>query len=193
MAPGTSCSNCGRDNAPGTKFCAHCGEALTETCPRCGHANQPENRFCTECGGGLAASAPAVEPLYTSPRSYTPRELADKILAGRKELEGERKQVTAVFADVVGFTGMSERLDPEDAHALMRRSFDVMLEAVHRFEGTVTQFLGDGMLALFGAPIAHEDHADRAVRSALAIQTELVPPSASWRTVGASTSASESA
>ena len=116
-----------------------------------------------------AATAPAA-PL---PQSYTPRHLAEKILRSRPSLEGERKQVTALFADVVDSTPLAERLGPEETHALIRRCFDLMLEAVHRYEGTVSQFTGDGILALFGAPIAHEDHAQRAVRAALAIQQAL--------------------
>jgi class 3 adenylate cyclase/tetratricopeptide (TPR) repeat protein len=173
MTGGVVCSVCGHANSAGARFCSNCGARLGIECPRCGHHNDASGSFCTECGGPLSSSPGA--PQYTSPQSYTPQALADKILAGRKQLEGERKLVTAVFADVVGFTTMSERLDPEDAHALMRRCFDVMLDAVHRYEGTVTQFLGDGMLALFGAPIAHEDHAYRATRAGLGIQEGLVP------------------
>src|SRR5207244_5011528 len=88
-------------------------------------------------------------------------------------IEGERKRVTVMFADVSGFTAMSERLDPEDVHAIMDRAFEVILEAVHRYEGTINQFLGDGVMALFGAPIAHEDHPHRALSAALAIQNDL--------------------
>ncbi len=110
-----------------------------------------------------------------APVAYTPKYLAEKILRHRDAFEGERKQVTVLFADVSGFTAMSERLDPEEVHAIMDRAFDVMLDAVHVYEGTVNQFLGDGVMALFGAPIAHEDHAHRALRAALAIQDGLVP------------------
>ncbi|HEY6220699.1 MAG TPA: adenylate/guanylate cyclase domain-containing protein, partial [Gemmatimonadaceae bacterium] len=106
---------------------------------------------------------------FASPESYTPRHLAQKILTSRSALEGERKQVSVLFVDVSGFTSLSERLDPEDVHRLMRRAFDLMIAEVHRYEGTVNQFLGDGIMALFGAPIAHEDHARRAVHSALGI------------------------
>src|SRR5262249_14751286 len=105
--------------------------------------------------------------------AYTPAHLADKILASRGALEGERKQVTVLFVDVSGFTSLAARLDPEDVHTLMTRAFEIMLAEVHRYEGTVNQFLGDGIMALFGAPIAHEDHARRAVHAALAIQAAL--------------------
>jgi class 3 adenylate cyclase/tetratricopeptide (TPR) repeat protein len=108
-----------------------------------------------------------------SPATYTPKHLADRILTSKAALEGERKQVTVLFVDVSGFTALSARLDPEDVHALMTRAFELMLAEVHRYEGTVNQFLGDGIMALFGAPIAHEDHAQRAVRAALGIQRTL--------------------
>jgi class 3 adenylate cyclase len=114
-----------------------------------------------------------LEARFASPQQYTPRPLAEKILSDRSTLEGERKQVTVLFADVAGFTAMVERLDPEECYTLMQRCFDLMLEEVHRYEGTVTQFLGDGILGLFGAPIAHEDHAQRAVHAALGIQHAL--------------------
>ncbi|MBA2461052.1 MAG: AAA family ATPase [Actinobacteria bacterium] len=149
----------------GAKFCARCGSALAAACPRCAHLNTPEAGFCVECGGPLAALA--------RPETYTPEPLAEKIRSGRRELEGERKVITVLFADVAGFTSLAESLDPEETHEIMRRCFDLMLQEVHRYEGTVSQFLGDGMLALFGAPIAHEDHAYRAVRAALAVQTAL--------------------
>lgn len=147
--------------------------AGTVSCGVCGHENPSGAKFCAECGNSLIG--PVADERFASPERYTPRELADKILAARHDLEGERKLITALFADVVGFTALSERLDPEDAHALMRSAFELMLGAVHRYEGTVTKFLGDGMLALFGAPIAHEDHAYRAVRAGLALQQELAP------------------
>ncbi len=108
-----------------------------------------------------------------SPRAYTPKHLAEKILTSASALQGERKQVTVLFVDVSGFTSLSERLDPEDVHGLMSRAFELMLAEVHRNEGTVNQFLGDGIMALFGAPIAHEDHARRAVRAALGIERAL--------------------
>ncbi|HKO22176.1 MAG TPA: adenylate/guanylate cyclase domain-containing protein, partial [Candidatus Eisenbacteria bacterium] len=125
---------------------------------------------------------------FASPRSYTPKHLADKILTTASALEGERKQVTVLFVDVSGFTSLSERLDPEDVHGLMKRAFELMLAEVHANEGTVNQFLGDGIMALFGAPIAHEDHARRAVRAALGItralaayQDDLAPRGISFR------------
>ena len=117
-------------------------------------------------------SVPAETPGRT-PLTYTPPYLVEKILTSRSALEGERKQVTVLFVDVSGFTSLSERLDPEDVHSLMNRAFELMLAEVHRYEGTVNQFLGDGIMALFGAPIAHEDHAQRAVHAALGIRQAL--------------------
>jgi len=112
---------------------------------------------------------------FASPEAYTPRHLAEKILTSKGAIEGERKIVTVMFSDVSGFTAISEKLDPEDVHAIMDRVFEVVLNAVHHYEGTVNQFLGDGVMALFGAPIAHEDHAQRALSAALAIQDGLKP------------------
>src|SRR5262249_48466483 len=107
------------------------------------------------------------------PRANTPQHLVEKILTSRTALEGERKQVTVLFADVSGFTAISEKLDPEEVHQLMTRAFELMLGEVHRYEGTINQFLGDGVMALFGAPIAHEDHTQRAVHAALGMQRVL--------------------
>jgi class 3 adenylate cyclase/tetratricopeptide (TPR) repeat protein len=112
---------------------------------------------------------------FASPDAYTPKHLAEKILTSKGAIEGERKIVTVMFSDVSGFTAISEKLDPEDVHAIMDRVFEVILNAVHYYEGTVNQFLGDGVMALFGAPIAHEDHAQRALSAALAIQDGLKP------------------
>ena len=171
-----TCPGCARDNPPAARFCGACGTPLEARCPACQSTNPPENRFCHQCGGALGgdAAAAATPPAsFSSPRSYTPRHLAEKILTGASALRGERKQVTVLFVDVSGFTSLSERLDPEDVHALMNRAFERMLVEVHANEGTVNQFLGDGIMALFGAPIAHEDHARRAVRAALGIERAL--------------------
>ncbi len=166
------CAACRFENREGVRYCEDCGGALEQRCPSCGEAVPAGRKFCGACGQRLDA-APGTRLDASSPDSYTPRHLAEKILQSRAALEGERKQVTVLFADVAGSTSLSERLDPEDVQTLMRRCFDLMLEQVHRYEGTVAQFTGDGILALFGAPIAHEDHAQRAVRAALGIQHAL--------------------
>jgi class 3 adenylate cyclase/tetratricopeptide (TPR) repeat protein len=184
------CPGCARDNPPAARFCGGCGAPLEARCPACQSPNPPDNRFCHKCGASLdrAATASAPSPPFASPRAYTPKHLAEKILTSASALQGERKQVTVLFVDVSGFTSLSERHDPEDVHALMRRAFDLMLAEVHANEGTVNQFLGDGIMALFGAPIAHEDHARRAVRAALGIaraldayQAELKPRGITFR------------
>ena len=159
------CGGCARDNPAAARFCGGCGAPLEARCPACQSPNPPDNRFCHKCGASLEAPV--------SPRTYTPKHLAEKILTSASALQGERKQVTVLFVDVSGFTSLSERLDPEDVHGLMSRAFELMLAEVHRNEGTVNQFLGDGIMALFGAPIAHEDHARRAVRAALGIERAL--------------------
>jgi class 3 adenylate cyclase len=128
-------------------------------------------KFCLECGKPLAAASKPGPP--PDPRSYTPKHLAEKILTSRSALEGERKQVTVLFADVKGSMDLAEQVDPEEWHKIMDRFFAILGEGVHRFEGTVNQYTGDGIMALFGAPIAHEDHAQRACYAALQLKDEL--------------------
>jgi class 3 adenylate cyclase/tetratricopeptide (TPR) repeat protein len=166
------CPACATGNRPGVKFCEECGARLPVACPACGARVPAGGKFCGECGAPLAGAEPAAGR-FGSPQSYTPAHLAERILRDRSALTGERKQVTVLFADVSGFTSLSERLDPEDVHALINRTFEVMLAEVHRYEGTVNQFLGDGLMALFGAPIAHEDHARRAALAGLGMQRAL--------------------
>ena len=165
------CPTCSRDNRPGRKFCADCGAELTVVCAACGASNEPEERFCGGCGKRLAGSSAAVST--PRPRSYTPDHLAERILQDRTSLEGERRTVTVLFADASGFTPISERLDEEDVYSLMQGCLSRMMDAAHQYEGTITQFLGDGVMALFGAPIAHEDSARRAVAAALEMQESL--------------------
>ncbi|MDG2303669.1 MAG: adenylate/guanylate cyclase domain-containing protein [Candidatus Binatia bacterium] len=141
-------------------------------CPSCGHENSAHAKFCEECGVRLGTEAPASLPAE-SPQSYTPRHLADRILRTRSALEGERKQVTVLFADVKGSMTLAEEVDPEEWHRILNRFFAILGDGIHRFEGTINQYTGDGIMALFGAPIAHEDHASRACYSALALRTEL--------------------
>ena len=167
------CPQCQQDNPSQARFCMNCGAAFTPACSHCGTELPAGVAFCFACGRPVTAAAPIPAARFASPESYTPKHLADKILTTRSALEGERKQVTVLFADVSGFTALSERLDPEEVHRLMARAFDLILAEVHRYEGTVNQFLGDGIMALFGAPIAHEDHAQRAVHAALGIGAAL--------------------
>jgi class 3 adenylate cyclase len=151
------CSACGAENRTGARFCNGCGAALAATCASCGQGNPPGSRFCNECGQALTAptrsSEPAPTPPASSPHSYTPRHLAEKILAGRDALAGERKQVTVLFADVVGSTELIRNRDPEDAQRLLDGAVQRMMRAVHRYEGTVSRLMCDGLMALFEATI----------------------------------------
>jgi class 3 adenylate cyclase/tetratricopeptide (TPR) repeat protein len=141
-------------------------------CDSCRSDNPPEARFCMQCGGALEEAAPP-SPAEREPRDYTPRHLAEKILTSRGALEGERKQVTVLFADVKSSVELSSALDPEEWHRVLDGFFQILAEGVHRFEGTVNQYTGDGIMALFGAPIAHEDHAQRACYAALHLRDRL--------------------
>jgi class 3 adenylate cyclase len=168
-----SCSSCQHANPDGARFCNACGATLATACPACQRDNPPGSRFCNACGQQLSALPPPAEPRFTSPQAYTPKHLADKILTSRSALEGERKQVTVLFCDIANSTPLAERLGPEAMHTLLNRFFELALNAVHRYEGTINQFLGDGFMALFGAPLAYEDHARRAVLTALEVQHRL--------------------
>jgi class 3 adenylate cyclase len=179
------CSSCERESRPGATFCDRCGAPLASGCPECGCEFRSEARFCDACGAARADPAaaaatrrprgppPPYSPPERTPRSYTPRHLAEKILASKSALEGERKQVTVLFADVKGSMELAEQVDPEEWHRILERFFEILTEGVHRFEGTVNQYTGDGIMALFGAPIAHEDHARRACYAALHISDGL--------------------
>jgi class 3 adenylate cyclase/tetratricopeptide (TPR) repeat protein len=165
------CPNCQFENPVDAKFCNECGRKLELVCTQCNKTNPPGSKFCNECGHNLNGliHPPALD--YAEPQSYTPKYLAEKILKTRSSIEGERKIVTVFFADVANFTSLAEKLDPEDAHNIMDGAFQILMENIHRFEGTINQFTGDGVMALFGAPVAHEDHAQRACHAALAIQS----------------------
>ena len=136
---------------------------MTVACAECGTDNAPGSRFCKKCGRPLAAThvADRDPDRFTSPQSYTPRHLAEKILTFKSALEGERKQVTVLFCDIANSTALAERLGAESMHGVLERFFELAMAEVHRYEGTINQFLGDGFMALFGAPIAHEDDARR--------------------------------
>src|SRR6266566_2560807 len=180
------CSRCGTENRPGRRFCSECGAALAVACPSCGFANESGEKFCGGCGASLAVATPqpgsptpaflvAPEPTpsvsrFGSPEAYTPQHLAKKILASKSALEGERKQVTVLFADLKGSMELLADRDPEEARAILDPVLELMMEAVHEYEGTVNQVMGDGIMALFGAPVALEDHAVRACLAGLRMQ-----------------------
>ncbi|HEV8228168.1 MAG TPA: adenylate/guanylate cyclase domain-containing protein [Methylomirabilota bacterium] len=163
-----TCPRCQADNPAGIRFCGQCGTPVSAMCPACGAANPPNHRFCGQCATALAGPQ-----RFLSPESYTPRHLAEKILTSKSALEGERKQVTVLFADLRGSLELLAGRDPEEAQRLLDPVLEHMIEAVHRYEGTVNQVLGDGIMALFGAPVAHEDHAVRACYAALRMQEAL--------------------
>ena len=167
------CPHCQTDLPEGAKFCKECGRKVEATCPECGQSVPPDSKFCLECGCDLRKTRELPTVDFRQPKTYTPKHLADKILNTRRSLEGERKLVTVLFADVAGYTSLSEKLDPEDVHKIMEGCLQILMEAIHKYEGMINQFTGDGVMALFGAPLAHEDHAQRACYAALAIQKDL--------------------
>ncbi|MDH3878684.1 MAG: AAA family ATPase, partial [Desulfobacterales bacterium] len=164
------CPKCQFENREGAKFCKECGAKLELACPKCDAFITPDSKFCDECGYDLSKPTIAPPVRYSEPQSYTPRFLADKILTTRSSIEGERKLVTVLFADVANYTSISEKIDPEEVHQMMDGCFKILIDEIHRYEGTINQFTGDGVMALFGAPLAHEDHAQRACTAALSIQ-----------------------
>jgi class 3 adenylate cyclase/tetratricopeptide (TPR) repeat protein len=174
------CPECQHENPVGARFCNDCGAKLEASCPQCGQVNPPGSRFCNGCGqrldgaGSPAPTAPGTGETYTprfaSPGAYTPQHLAERIISSRSALEGERKQVTVLFADLKGSMELLADRDPEEARRILDPVLEQMMDAVHHYEGTVNQVMGDGIMALFGAPLAHEDHAVRACYAALRMQ-----------------------
>src|SRR6202011_2089860 len=163
------CSNCGAENPAGLKFCEQCATPFKSRCSQCGFENSPAARFCGECAAPLtpATTKSTIQPLSAPPvRAALETAVADVA-------DGERKTVTALFADIKGSTELERDLDPEDARAIVDPVLQLMIAAVHRYDGYVAQSTGDGIFALFGAPVAHEDHAQRALHAALAMQQEL--------------------
>jgi class 3 adenylate cyclase len=161
------CPRCQHENPPHAKFCLECGARLAPVCAKCQSELPAGARFCSECGEPVATSATS---RFATPEAYTPKHLAEKILTSKSALEGERKQVTVLFADLKGSMELLADRDPEEARKLLDPVIELMMEAVHHYEGTVNQVMGDGIMALFGAPLAHEDHAVRACYAALRMQ-----------------------
>ena len=168
------CPHCRHANREGARCCDACGVALEESraCSRCGSPNSPGEPCCEACGASLFAAG-SDPPRVADARAYTPRHLVEHVLTTRAALEGERKHVTVLFADIADSMSLAEGLDPEEWHGILDRVFDILARTVHRFEGTINQFTGDGVMAIFGAPVAHEDHARRACHAALASMEEL--------------------
>jgi hypothetical protein len=154
------CAKCGSDNRDGRKFCAKCAAPLAHLCPKCGASNEPGEDFCGECAAALG------QPPSASKKSNdAPIRVADT--PAPENLDGERKTVTALFADIKGSTELMEDLDPEEARAIVDPALRIMIDAVRGYEGYVVQSTGDGIFALFGAPAAYEDHPQRALYAAL--------------------------
>src|SRR5271170_518938 len=173
------CTKCGRENREGRLFCAGCGATLATNCPNCGAVNEPDENFCGRCGSSLTGII-AGKPAETKkpPVRLTADASSDEIL------EGERKTVTALFADIKGSTELEQDLDPEEARAIIDPALKLMIDAVRRYDGYIVQSTGDGIFALFGAPLAHEDHPQRALYAALRMQEELKRYSARLREAG---------
>jgi class 3 adenylate cyclase/tetratricopeptide (TPR) repeat protein len=163
------CPQCEQQNPPQAKFCLECGVRLVLVCTQCSTALPAGAKFCLECGQPVDAP-PTASSRFTAPEAYTPTHLAEKILTSRSALEGERKQVTVLFADLKGSMELLADRDPEEARRLLDPVLERLMTAVHHYEGMVNQVMGDGIMALFGAPLAHEDHAVRACYAALHMQ-----------------------
>ena len=161
------CTNCKTENPPGKKFCGDCGAALANLCPKCGADNPAAQRFCGECGTALGSPAAAA-----AKKSDTPPVRVSEA-PDPENLEGERKTVTALFADIKGSTELEQDLDPEEARAIVDPALKLMIDSVQRYDGYGVQSTGDGIFAIFGAPVAHEDHPQRALYAALRMQDEL--------------------
>jgi class 3 adenylate cyclase/predicted ATPase len=171
------CTKCGTDNTADAKFCNQCATPLMRACPQCAHLNAPDAKFCAQCAAALASPAPATRSQGASwERSRGDSNVAERVRVqtdGELPSEGERKTVTALFADIKGSTELMEDLDPEAARAIIDPALNLMMDAVHRYDGYVVQSTGDGIFALFGAPVAHEDHPQRALYAALRMLEEL--------------------
>jgi len=166
------CAKCNNDNPADASFCESCGAKLELTCPACNASLSPGARFCKKCGAAAGAAAPG-QPSAASTKKSNDSLIRVADSPAREDLEGERKTVTALFADIKGSTELEQDLDPEEARAIVDPALKLMIDAVQRYDGYVVQSTGDGIFALFGAPLAHEDHAQRALYAALNMQDDL--------------------
>jgi len=173
------CSSCGFENKSGAKFCAECDSKLSLKCPSCGSDVEPGEKFCTECGHDLTGSSDptpkelSFEEKLDKIRKYLPKDLTEKILSQRGKIEGERKQVTVMFCDMEGFTPLVESIGAEEAYAIMDKVYEILIHKVRDYDGTINEMTGDGVMALFGAPIALEDAPQRSIRAAYNIHLEM--------------------
>jgi class 3 adenylate cyclase/AAA+ ATPase superfamily predicted ATPase len=173
------CLKCQYDNPDGLKFCNECGQKLTISCPSCRATNQPNSKFCGECGHPLTIATEPLRKELTAEdkiakiQKYLPAGITEKILSQREKIEGEKRQVTVMFCDMKGFTPLAEKLSPEEVYEIMDQVYDILIQKVQDYDGTVNEMTGDGIMALFGAPIALEDAPQRAIRAAMAIHREM--------------------
>jgi len=176
------CSKCDFENSAEAMFCGKCGSKIESLCPECKSPNPANHYFCNKCGQTLTAGQQSPEPIpetlsdddkLTKIQKYLPKGIAEKILAHKGRIDGERRQVTVMFCDLVGFTSMSEKLDPEEIYPIIDKVQEILIHKVHDYEGVVNKMIGDGIMALFGAPIALEDAPQRAIRSAFSIHLEI--------------------
>src|SRR5688500_18307492 len=165
------CPRCQHENPTQAKFCLECGVRLAQKCAHCATELPAGAKFCSECGEAVGSSTATGR--FPSPEAYTPKHLAERILSSKSAVEGERKLVTVLFADLKGSMELLADRDPEEARKILDPVLEQMMEAVHRYEGTVNQVMGDGIMALFGAPLAHEDHAVRACYAALRLRASV--------------------
>ncbi|MGD1029418.1 adenylate/guanylate cyclase domain-containing protein [Candidatus Binatus soli] len=177
------CAKCGTDNAADARFCNQCATPLSRACPKCARLNAPDAKFCAQCAAPLGGHASLGSDVSASPAP------GDGVRVAPEQPEalatdGERKTVTALFADIKGSMDLMEDLDPEEARALIDPALKLMIDAVHRYDGYIVQSTGDGIFALFGAPVAHEDHAQRGLYAALRVQEGMARYSASLRAAG---------
>ena len=174
------CPKCRFENSEESRFCLECGERLDLQCPHCGKGLPLLAKFCNHCGQTITfPPSPKISTLshedqISRIQKYLPRGLAEKVLAQRDKIEGERKQVTVLFCDMQGFTRFSERLPPEEVYGIMDQVYEILMRQVHDFWGTVNEMTGDGIMALFGAPVALEEAPQRAIRASLSIHREMV-------------------
>ena len=160
------CTKCGIENTADARFCTQCATPLPRTCPKCGHPNAADAKFCSQCAAALGERATG-SIASAAPRSFAAIRVTTQTPDAPFSEEGERKTVTALFADIKGSMELIEDLDPEEARAIVDPALKLMIEAVHRYDGYIVQSTGDGIFALFGAPVAHEDHPQRALYAAL--------------------------
>src|SRR6516225_4626933 len=166
------CSKCRTDNPPGNNFCANCGNRLLTVCAKCGAENPPSSNFCGKCGTPLAQSGGTIAAGPMPESAGSVRVVAEQFNPPTAT-DGERKTVTALFADIRDSTELAQDLDPEEVRTIIDPALKLMIEAVRRYGGYVVQSTGDGIFALFGAPLAHEDHPQRALYAALRMQEEI--------------------